>query len=84
MLSIDDMLPIVKVLVHKSLMQDNEAVKAIDEYLWWGEFPEGAPIKCTRERGENFDMLLIFDPTDRRASFRGAKNSYLIIDLNNW
>ena len=81
-----DMLPRYKVLVHKSLLEDGDAIQAITDYLWWGEFPEGyTAVKCTRRRDDpSVDALFIFDPADSRSARRGAANGYIITDLLDW
>ena len=81
-----DMLPRYKVLVHKSLLEDGDAIQAITDYLWWGEFPEGyTAVKCTRRRDDpSVDALFIFDPADGRNTRRGAATGYLITDLLDW
>ena len=80
------MLPRYKVLVHKSLLEDGDAVQAITDYLWWGEFPEGyTAVKCTRRRDDpSVDALFIFDPADGRSTRRGAANGYIITDRLEW
>ena len=80
------MLPRYKVLVHKSLLEDGDAIQAITEYLWWGEFPEGyTAVKCTRRRDDpSADALFIFDPADGRSTRRSAANGYIITDLLDW
>lgn len=79
-------LPHIKVLVHKSLIEDGDAVRAISDYLWWGEFPEGyTAVKCTRRRDDpSCDCMYIFDPADGRRTRRGAANGYIITNLLDW
>ena len=78
-------LPHVKVFVHKSLIHDGQAVQAITDYLWWGEFPDGYhAVKCTRRRDDpSCDCIYIFDPVDHRR-FSGPGNGYIITDLLDW